>query len=187
MIKIFQIGFNRCGTTSLYELFKKNGYNSIHWANGELAKTLLNNKNNNLPLLTDINDYVFYSDMEFVSSNQIIEGYKMFDLLDKQYPNSLFILNKRDKTNWINSRLQHPRGEKTYIKRYCDFYSLTEKEIIEMWSNDWDTHHLNVKNYFLNNSRFIEFDIEKDNPNKIYDYLKINGITLNDIYFKKLN
>ena len=38
MTKIFQIGFNRCGTGSLYNFFKENGFISIHWDSGEIAK-----------------------------------------------------------------------------------------------------------------------------------------------------
>jgi hypothetical protein len=38
MNKIFQIVFNRCGTSSLYHFFKNNGLVSIHWNKGNLAK-----------------------------------------------------------------------------------------------------------------------------------------------------
>jgi len=191
MIKIFQIGFNRCGTTSLYELFKKNGYNSIHWANGELAKTLLNNKNNNLPLLTDINDYVFYSDMEFVSSNQIIEGYKMFDLLDKQYPGSKFILNTRSVDNWISSRLNHTNGYKIINRKVVELippepYYLTHLNmyqinsiptLVNIWRKEWKEHHSKVKQYFKHRPKdLLIFDIENDSFEKIVEFFEDENI-----------
>jgi hypothetical protein len=40
---IFIIGFNKSGTTSIHELFSKNGCASIHWDEGRLAKKSLLN------------------------------------------------------------------------------------------------------------------------------------------------
>lgn len=37
-MKIFQIGFNKCGAVSLHKFFLDNGLKSIHWDNGNLAK-----------------------------------------------------------------------------------------------------------------------------------------------------
>jgi hypothetical protein len=187
MTKIFQIGFNRCGTGSLYNFFKENGFNSIHWDKGEIAKKIEFNHKKNSLLLEDIDNYEFYSDMEFVSNYKIIESYKMYEILDKQYPNSLFILNTRDKNRWLESRLQHPNGASNYILRYSNYYKVSKKEILEMWSIDWDSHHEKVKSYFKNNSRFLEFDIENDDPEKLFDFLKLNSISINSPIFKKIN
>lgn len=176
--KIFQIGFNRCGTTSLYSFFKENSFDSIHWNNGDLAKKMDSNSKKNQPLLQDIDNYQFYSDMEFISDSKIIEAYKMFQILDKQYTNSLFILNTRNKENWLKSRLQHQNGSSSYIKKYSSYYNLSTKEILEMWSIDWDIHHKKVRSYFQNNSRFLEFDIENDNPEKLFNFLKLNNIEI---------
>ena len=33
-IKVFQIGFNKCGTMSLCDFFIKNGHKSVHWGDG---------------------------------------------------------------------------------------------------------------------------------------------------------
>lgn len=186
-MKIFQIGFNRCGTSSLYDLFRRNEYISVHWKDGVIAKTMLSNRDSGLALLTGIDEYEFYSDMEYTSSTQIIEGYRWFKELDIQYSNSLFILNLRDKGNWIKSRLQHPQGTGTYIKRYCDYYNLSESDIIKMWSDDWDNHISDVRSYFSGSDRFLEFDIELDNPYKLYGFLIENGIRFKDFRFEKLN
>ena len=43
MIKIFQIGFNKCATVSLHKFFESNGLKSIHWDKGRLAKTIYKN------------------------------------------------------------------------------------------------------------------------------------------------
>ena len=38
MSKIFQIGFNKVGTQSLFSLFENNNIKSCHHLNGEIAK-----------------------------------------------------------------------------------------------------------------------------------------------------
>jgi hypothetical protein len=185
-MKIFQIGFNRCGTSSLYDYFRKNNYKSIHWDKGNLAKMMINNYNKNKKLLNGIDDYDFYSDMEFISNNEIIEAYKFYELLDNQYPNSLFILNKRNKDRWLESRLQHPNGTSNYILRYSKFYSLTKEQVIELWRNDWDSHHKNVKEYFKEKNNFLEFNIESDSD-LLFTFLNSNGLIIKNNEFSKLN
>ena len=44
---IFQIGFNKCGTRSLYHFFKDNGIPSIHYDGGKIAKSMFQNNSMN--------------------------------------------------------------------------------------------------------------------------------------------
>jgi hypothetical protein len=148
---------------------------------------MLFNDKNNKKLLEGIDNYEFYSDMEFISDFQIIEAYKMYEKLDKQYPNSLFILNTRNKENWIKSRLQHSNGASNYITRYSKYYNLSNNKIIEMWSNDWNIHIEKVRKYFINNSKFLEFNIENDEPEKLFNFLKSNNIETISKKFEKKN
>jgi carbonic anhydrase len=67
--KIFQIGFNKCGTVSLYHFFEDNGLKPIHWDMGMLATTIKYNHNNNLPLLKGYEKYDVFTDMENVHQN----------------------------------------------------------------------------------------------------------------------
>jgi hypothetical protein len=112
--KIFQIGFNRCGTTSIYDFFKKSCVNNlkcVHWDNGNIAKTIFKNNNNGRPPLYNSKYllYDFIGDMEANIDNKIyyFAFLDSYSLLDLHYPNSKFILNTRNKENWINSRLRH--------------------------------------------------------------------------------
>lgn len=155
--KIFQIGFNRCGTTSLYEFFRKNSIKSVHWERGRLARTIEKNFENGDLLLRGIEEFVFYSDLEWVSCKEILESYKKFELLDQQYSNSLFILNTRNKENWLASRFK----SSYYVERYCTFFKINEHQLKEKWSADWEKHHNHVRKYFKNSKRFLELNIEK--------------------------
>ena len=38
--RIFLIGHNKCGTRSFHKLLRKNGYSSIHYDKGRLARRI---------------------------------------------------------------------------------------------------------------------------------------------------
>lgn len=158
--KIFQIGFNKCGTTSIHELFIQSGLNSVHWGGGNVAKTIQYNIDNNIMPLTGVDEYDCYTDIEDLPTNSfpLIDHYK---LLDEKYPDSLFILNTRPVDKWITSRLKHQNGK--YTEQYKSVLNITsDEELISKWTSDWDKHHEDVLTYFENNNRFIMFDIENE-------------------------
>jgi hypothetical protein len=96
--KIFQIGFNKCGTRSMHNFFIDLGLKSFHkWE--KLSPTIQTNIKNNECLLKGVDDYDCFLDCV-----EILDNYKLLDL---QYPNSLFILNTRNRDDWITSRLTH--------------------------------------------------------------------------------
>jgi len=39
--KIFQIGFNKCGTTSIHQFLLNNGIRSVHWEGGKIADEII--------------------------------------------------------------------------------------------------------------------------------------------------
>lgn len=171
--KIFQIGFNRCGTTSLYNFFKNNCINNlkcIHWDNGNLAKSIYNNINNNQECLhqTKYLQYNFISDMEAKINDQVyyFAFLYTYQLLDQQYPDSKFILNTRNKENWINSRIKHYHNKDIEIQKKT--YNV--KDIVSLWSDQWDYHHKNVQKYFSNKKKLIIFDIETSDAKPLVDF-----------------
>jgi hypothetical protein len=113
-----------------------------------------------------------------------IQIYKdFFDILDINYPESLFILNTRNIDNWIRSRLNHNflqpiYGEIKYIDLFKKVYNTNKiSEIIKIWKNDWIEHHKNIMDYFCRSvHRLLVFDIEKDPSEKLFTFLKYKGI-----------
>jgi hypothetical protein len=154
-MKIFQIGFNRCGTTSLHSFFKKNGLVSIHWADRWLARWIHQNYQAGRKLLEGIEQFQFYSDME--DAPHIYAHIVYYKLLDKQYPNSKFILNVRDKDHWLLSRLRYGR----YCEEYARAHGLTVDQTVAAWSQQWDNHLIDVLTYFQGRDNLLVFDIEK--------------------------
>lgn len=158
MNKIFQIGFNKCGTVSLHQYFLQNGLESIHWDKGRLAKTIKSNFDRGLPLLKGYERFDCFTDMES-QTNNIFIYLTHFKELDRAYPGSKFILNIRDKNKWLQSRINH----RDYLKVHQKITGLSVDDVIELWSKDWDDHLKNVKEYFIGREDdLLIFDIEND-------------------------
>lgn len=193
--KIFQIGFNKCGTTSIYHLFSKYSepkLKCVHWDYGFLAKNIYDNLNNGLPLLSGkYEDVTIFTDIECNlrdenNSVKFLFGYKLFKKLDEQYPHSKFILNTRNIDEWISSRIKHLCNyeivnnklvtfpfKKTYYELYAEFLPTKSRtEIIDIWKNEWYEHHKDVLLYFHNKpNKLLVYDIDKDPLEKLFNFL----------------
>jgi len=203
MPKIFQIGFNRCGTKSLFHFFLKNGLKSIHWGHGSLAAGIEAAHIEGKPLLTYIGGFDVYCDMEFMREDHAgewiserpferlfanypgqkielpIYAFERFKELDQQYPGSRFILNKRDPGNWLRSRKNFLNSGYFFCIHGDDAHQ-NEQELDECWINHWNSHHNTVLEYFLDRpDAFIEFDIENDSPQKLVDFFEDLNLDVN--------
>lgn len=201
--KIFQIGFNKCGTYSIYHLFNQYSrprHKTIHWDHGKLAYSIYNNITSGKAFpLSEYDQYFVFTDMEcFIAddSNNIrhITIYKdFFDLLDINYPDSVFILNTRPVDHWIKSRLQHRNPHNTiinnhdphicnnypmYIDLYKSIYKTTnEKDITDIWKNEWYEHHDTIQLFFGHRPKdLLVYDIENDSFDKFVKFFDYHNI-----------
>ena len=178
LTRIFQIGFNKCGTRSLYRFLQRSGIHAAHFNRGLLAFGLRENiANGRQPLAGKIGRYTAYTDMQQVTRDFAIEGIHYFRELHAYYPDSYFILNTRDKDGWIRSRLRHGAG--AYARRYGRALKLSEEaEVVRAWSDDWDRHHDAVQAYFADKpGRLLVYDIKTDAPQRIVDFLAPDFVT----------
>lgn len=166
---IFQIGFSRCGTTSLSKLFHGNGIPSIHWDEGRIAQRFKARMAAGEDPFADYPDTVFFSDMGNAMGT-LIEPYKDFRYIHQFYPDSYFILNIRDVQNWLASRANHWKLVEWQLK----YLRLTTvKQLLRYWEEDWHRHIADVRDYFADKpGRMIEFNIETDDPEKLAQFLK---------------
>jgi len=168
-MKVFQIGFNRCGTRSIHRYLHANGVRSIHWDEGRLAKRMFTNLASGDDLLAGYEDFDAFTDMEFLDHCGVhLEGYKLFPYLAARYPDAVFILNTRDRESWIRSRLRHGLGKNKvpYASKFMSTYNLSSIDrLTELWRADWDLHHRRVTEFFASKShRFFVCRIETDFP-----------------------
>eukprot|EP01084_Bolivina_argentea_P013241 24818_1 len=106
--KIFVIGLNKCGTSTLQALFECMKYNSWHWMYHRtmIAENIYKAFYENKSLLYYMNDIEAISEMNCAQCKNINQCYpqiEFYKLLHKQYPNSFFILNNRNIKNHIKS------------------------------------------------------------------------------------
>ncbi|MEX0844436.1 MAG: sulfotransferase [Balneolaceae bacterium] len=212
---IFQIGFNRCGTSSLAYLFEKCGYKAAHWEKGKIAVGMELARINDEPLLSYTDDYDLYTDLEKVNLWRLpklkwrysifrkylreidedveqkppIYAFKYFKKLDKQYTGSKFILNTRNVDNWIESRLKLNTNNNKIAYRSCtcgDNVHESKEELANCWRGEWEEHHASVKSYFSDRpNSLLVFNIEKDPVNKITSFFK--RLELDTSFWKKRN
>ncbi|MBX9733046.1 MAG: hypothetical protein K2X37_03210 [Chitinophagaceae bacterium] len=177
-VKVFQIGFSKCGTVTIASFFSQNGIRTVHHDFGNLAVSMYKNYHNGKPLLSPkYQHFAVFTDMENMFMNPPLNiGMLMFKELDKQYPGSKFILNIRDKNAWLKSRSKHPlspRNKTTILELNAELQNKSKEQILAQWSKEWDEHTQAVIKYFKNRPNdLIVFNIEKDSPEKLTEFFK---------------
>jgi glycogen synthase len=174
---VFQIGFNKCGTWSLQNFFWMNGYKGVHYGYGRLALDIAQDLN---CIATKYSEYCCFFDMEYIYSDPpIYVPQSYFRELDTRYPGSKFILNTRNKIDWLRSRCTHGDigNGLSYVQTLCEKYKLTREQLIDGWSAEWDAHHKAVKEYFKDRPKdLVVFDFDKDKVQasiaELCDFLK---------------
>ena len=164
--KIFVIGFNKCATSTIHDLFIRNNLSSYH--QGVQYK---------IQKWTDVfNKYKCFSDIFFTID--IIKN------LNKTNPNSLFILNTRSLKKWIISRFEH--GVRHYLQLgKHNYYPYSEDKMI-LWIKSRENHYRNVLEYFKNTpDRLLIINIE--NPNWINYLRKKLNLKVNIIKSKNVH
>lgn len=169
--KVFQIGFNRCGTRFMHQFLDHLQYRTVHWDGGRLAHTMMENFKNNERLLKGYDErFDAFSDMEDYQSN-LYAHMIFYRILDEQYPGSRFILNTRALDVWIAKRLENT----DYVHHSMAYHHFnTVGQMVEKWRRDWTRHHENVIAYF-GESRIgkdlLIYDVDQDNPQKLFVFL----------------
>ena len=168
--KIFCIGLNKTGTSSLHEAFKILNYKSIHriGKEGNIKIIIHQNYINGNKLLKGIENYDAYSDWNNANTNFL------FKKLDEQYPKSKFVLNTRDIDGWLNSREKHVKSIPELRNKQAEnpentWYNIDKKA----WVKDYREHHRQVLNYFEDREDdLLIFNLfDGDSWEKICDFL----------------
>lgn len=187
-MKIFCIGYNKTGTTSLSDIMSNNNisvapqtpfeYNleSYFYGNYDTFTNMIKE---------DYYDITFFQDVPFSLPN-------MYKFLDKEFPNSKFILTVRDNENeWYNSLIRF------YKKGFINFYNphningyvykgVLFKVLTKVWGapkhdpynektlkESYLRHNQEVENYFKNTDKLLKINLkDKDLIEKIESFLE---------------
>lgn len=174
MGRVFQIGFNKCGTRSFYRLFADNSIPSLHWHTdqGKIAKKMLKNFLNGEDIIPkEYDKIIFFSDLEDVyGSNYLpIFAYRFYREIFYQFPDSKFILNIRPLNEWLRSRVSHDDGK--YLHHSLQMLKISKTELIKHWESHFLNHVAEVQDFFKDKQdKLLTFNISQDNVSKVIDF-----------------
>jgi hypothetical protein len=138
--KIFGIGLNKTGTTSLHAAVQALGFTSLHWGGLDGYRNIVRAHREGLPLLHHLpEDYDAIMDIGWLTAN--------FHLADEQYPGSKFVLTTREIEGWLDSRQRHV--EKNIERQAQGLYDGNFVTVDRTgWWHEYRTHHRKVLTYF---------------------------------------
>lgn len=164
--KIFVIGPNKCGTTSLHRLFLGSKINALHNVYYEAkhrrnaALRVFDNISLGRKPVAGMDEFIAFSDLNIDGRFVSIDMGMFFRIFHAAYPDAYFILNTRPVEKWIRSRCNAVDGK--LVQDAMHATGSTEEEVISGWEKSFFAHGESVRSYFKDNPRFIEFDIESD-------------------------
>ncbi|MEZ9835140.1 sulfotransferase [Vibrio breoganii] len=174
--KVFVIGMNKTATTSIHELFHKNGYKGLHWNKGRLAQRMFDNISQCKPILSSLSNITTFSDM-VVETQDKVRYFHVEHLADivAQYPDAIYIFNDRSVDSWVSSLKRHANG--SFFKRELKRHQNSEEKVVESWRNLYVNHKNNVLRILGGKHNFIHFDIENDNDEILVSFLVKKGFS----------
>ena len=149
--RVFAIGLNKTGTTSLDAALRLLGYRTLHWGGPEARRRVRRAMAAGEPLLDHLDpEPEAVSDLEEVTHN--------FELADRQYPGSRFVLTVRDVGAWLDSRRQHVernRRRKAEGRYQGRFLAIDP----EAWAAEYRRHERRVRGYFAGRDDLLVLDV----------------------------
>ena len=166
--RYFQIGFKKCGTTAIAEFFNRSGIPCVHWDGGRLARTMRANMRASNRILEGYEQYRAFTNMDYVAPDDCFEGFRHYGKIMEDYPEARFILNTRDRENWVRSMLTHGSLAGPLRTRFHEWrYGTSDPErLAEIWRGEWEEHHFRVVDE-IPRDRLLVFDIENDSAERL--------------------
>lgn len=170
--RVFCIGFNKTGTTSLHRLFESQGLKSAHNTHWPHTSHVIGGER-------FFNYADCYSDGERASFTQLIEW----------FPDSVFILNTRNERDWLHSRIKHVFRNESSNKKGAELKwmardFLTDPELcIDYWIRARRIYQAQARAKLSRSNRFLEVSVtdQTDWSERVLDIL----ISCNIIHEKR--
>ena len=152
-MKVFCIGFNKCGTTTLHHFFVDNNLKSVHNTWWWLWKK--KSKFNDMQCFTD--------GYEYLKNKRQFPDLKM---LEEYFPDAKFIIQTRSLNKWLLSRM------KKYFRSIDDY----DHQLLLRWIIDRNHWYKILNRYFQNKNNYLVLDIDDPNrEDKICNFLNIEN------------
>lgn len=185
--RVVAVGFNKCATRSLTALFQSAGHQVVHhkvrkpWTRSRsIGRIIRDNLAEGRRTLEGAEAYTFYSDLIYSTPDESFDGAAKFREILRDYPDTILLLNYRDREEWIHSRLRHGHGE--FAKREMKARGFSEVDYLtQSWRNEWDAHIASVRSFMEDRpDQFVEYDIDNDSPEKLVNFFARYGLEASD-------
>jgi hypothetical protein len=185
--RVVQIGFNKCGTRSFQRLFEGAGHPVVQHKirkpfrrSRKAAYVIQQNLRAGRRIFAGMEDYVLYAGLIHQTGTESFEAIRHFREMLRDYPDTILILNVRDREDWIRSRLGHGRGE--LLRRVMRQRGVrTAEEVADIWRREWDEHLADVRSVMKDRpGQLIEFDLDTDPVQRLIDRLPGYGLKAED-------
>ncbi|NGP53502.1 hypothetical protein [Thioalkalivibrio sp. XN8] len=185
--RVVQIGYHKCGTRSLEQLFRGAGHPVVKY---KLRRPFRRSRNAGLlmrenleagrRIFAGMEGHVFYADLIYQTESDAFEPIRCFREIMRDYPDTILLLNVRDREDWIRSRLKHGHGE--FAQRVMRQRGIDSQEVLaELWRQEWDTHLAEVRAFMADRpAQLIEFDIDNDSVESLVERLSAYGLDADD-------
>ena len=168
----FQIGFQRCGTTSIAAFFNRCGIACVHHDQGRLARRMRVNMEAGVRPLAGYDErYRAFTNINWNAADDYYDGFKHFAALRHAY-GGRFILNVRPVEHWVRSVMSHKalRGRRLVESHYALRFGTTDlEEVAARWRAEWEAHRRRVLAE-IPADELLVFDIESDPPERLCDF-----------------
>jgi hypothetical protein len=124
------------------------------------------NVNGGRPVFEGADHFVFYGDLIDSSDRGrdrgSFDGNRLYRRILADYPDTILLLNWRDREDWIRSRMRHGHGEFAARERRLRGLSSSE-ELARVWRLEWDQHLAAVRAFMAGRpQQLIEFRLDHD-------------------------
>lgn len=163
MQKVFGVGFHKTGTTTLESVLSELGY-KVCGTRREILKFI--ESGNFKPIFNLVEKYDAFEDNPWPL---------IYKELDNAFPNSKFILTKRNKDKWISSVVKHFGTSTTKMRTFI--YGVGDPlGNEEIYLERYAQHNKSVETYFENRPNdllIIDWSKEKD-LSRLYEFLNVD-------------
>ena len=176
--RVVQIGFHKCGTRSLEQLFQGAGHRVVQY---KLRRPFRRSRNAGLlmrenlqagrKIFAGMEDFTFYADLIYQTESDSFEPIRCFPEIMRDYPDTILLLNVRKREDWIRSRLRHGHGE--FVRRVMRQRGVSSiDQIADSWRAEWDTHLAEVRAFMADRpEQLVEFDLDTGSAEALVERL----------------
>ncbi len=181
--RVVLVGFNKCGTRSFARVFAEAGHAALHnklrsrWRRSRnAARMMRDNLANGGPVFAGMDSCTLYSDLVHVTDDGYFERNETFREILRDYPDTILLLNLRDREDWIRSRLKH-RHRMFALLSLKALQLPDQAALIRYWRDLWDRHLADVRGFMADKpGQLVEFNIDTDDISDFCQTLPTYGL-----------